>query len=79
MRGLDAWITGHYGEDQFRGGRTYSSAWCAGQTARIHGKSRGSCRCKCPKTRAEWIAGWDEEDLAIRSEKSEQRFNEETG
>lgn len=68
---LDRYITGNYGEDQFREPPKYSRAWQAGQKARVDGKPITSCRCRSEQTRREWKSGWSEEDLALRIEERE--------
>jgi ribosome modulation factor len=62
---LDNYITGHYGEDQFKQQPRLSRLAAAGAKARRAGKPITSCRCRSEKNRKEWIYGWCDEDMAM--------------
>jgi hypothetical protein len=71
MKGLDDYITGHYGEDQFRERRKESRAWSAGAQARANNKRITDCRCRSDRAKSEWKAGWADEDMAIKIEEED--------
>lgn len=62
---LDRYITGNWGEDQFKPPLKESRSHKAGRMARINNKPRTSCRCRSVKTRNQWFSGWDEEDFDL--------------
>jgi ribosome modulation factor len=66
MKGLDEYITGHYGEDQFKDGRNLVDKWYKeGQTARQRNRPFSECPYYSGPKRQGWALGWTEEDMAI--------------
>lgn len=70
MKGLDAYITGNYGEDQFK--PQITAAFTNGMVARRDGLPMSACPYNKPRLRQDWIAGWRDEDVSLRRESAEE-------
>ena len=65
---LDRYITGNYGEDQYREQPRATGWFRIGMEARRHGKPQSDCPYAGGMRRREWIAGWCDEDMSLKQD-----------
>ena len=68
---LDRYITGNYGEDQFKSPRKVSKSYERGAQARRDGKPISFCTYKNLSMLKDWRFGWAEEDMEILASNAE--------